>query len=216
VLPGLVLVPNGPTAGLKMRIESRHPLDDPFPSFLARLNSESDRARAEFGAFAYRLLAIRPPRVFGMVGSDRRDDLIQDVLLHCLRDDCRVLRTYRDHGRPFAAWLLCVAANVALSRASKYSLPPYEEPAEVAVAPRERDPLLVDMIEKSLGSMGQKCQFLLRLLADGFKPTEMVEPARLFLGMLEYSNKQVSDDLRYCKSVLRNLIMDAGVDVEVL
>jgi len=109
--------------------------------------------------------------------------------------------------------LLRVAANLAVRRAPKYDAPPEDTlPEPVTISP-EGDCLLTEVVKQCLRCMGQKCQFLLRLLGDGLKPAEMAGPAQIFLGTSEYSSKQVSDDVRYCKSVLRNLMRDAGVDV---
>jgi DNA-directed RNA polymerase specialized sigma24 family protein len=201
---------------VQSEIAPPHPLEATYPAFLARFDSEPNQARSEFCEFAYRLLTTRPPRVFGMVRRELRDDLIQDVLLHCLDRDCRVLRSYHDQGKPFAAWLLRVAANLARSRAVKYDAPPEQSGPEPAGLAPESDFLLTGAVERCLRSLGAKCQFLLRLLGDGLKPAEMAAPVGVFLCAPVYSNKQASDDLRHCKALLRQALVAAGVEVEAL
>jgi DNA-directed RNA polymerase specialized sigma24 family protein len=193
------------------------PLESPWPPFLDHLDDDPEGARAAFCDFAYRLLQVCPPRFFASIPPDDRADAIQEILIHCLRDGCRVLRRYQSQGRPFAAWFLAVAANKARDivlpgmRVRKLALDEVPETALPNPGPSEGDPLLRRKLSECLAGMGEKCRALLTLFADGLKPAEIAEVAAGLLGYEEYSNRQASDDLRYCKDRLAKALAAAGV-----
>ncbi len=78
---------------------ARHLLRQEWPEFLDLLDRDSRRAFEEFYLFARRLLLAAPPHIFLEVPVDSREDIIHDVILHCCRDEFRVLRKYRNRGR---------------------------------------------------------------------------------------------------------------------
>jgi len=196
---------------------SDHLLDSPWPPFLDRLDDE--KGRAAFCEFAYRMLQVSPPRFFARIQPDRRQDVIQEVLLHCLRDGCRVLRRYRPQGKPFAAWFITVASNKAkdLVLSSLRREEPIDDVNPIELpnpGPSRSDPLLRERLLRCLNAMGEKCRTLLTLLLDDLKPAEVAVSAAQLLGYEDYSNRQASDDLRYCRGRLAKLLEAAGVHGE--
>jgi RNA polymerase sigma factor (sigma-70 family) len=196
---------------------STHPLDDPSPPFLNLLDSDPKRAKEQFGDFAYRLLRVCRPRYFALLSVDQQEDAIQEILLHCIEDDCRVLRCYRPQGRPFAAWFMTVASNKArdLWRARRLDREhPIDEVPEAALrdpGPPPRDPLLLKRLMDCMSGMGEKCRVLLTLFLEDFKPAEMAEAAGQLLKLEHFSNRQASDDLRYCKGRLAEAAVAVGI-----
>jgi RNA polymerase sigma factor (sigma-70 family) len=194
-----------------------HPLDDPSPAFLDLLDSDPEKAKAAFCDFAYRLLRVCRPRYFALLPVDQHEDAIQEILLHCIQNDCHVLRCYRPEGRAFAAWFMTVASNKArdIWRARKADRErPIDEVPEISLRnpdPPPGDPLLEKRLLDCLNGMGEKCRVLLTLFLEEFKPAEMAEVAAQLLKLEHFTNRQASDDLRYCKSRLAEAMVAAGI-----
>jgi len=93
-----------------------HLLQDPWPGFLDLVDVDRAAAFEQFYLFGRRLLLTAPPRTLLDVPPDSREDVIHDSILHCCRDDFRILRQYRNHGKPFASWFRQVAHNKLLER----------------------------------------------------------------------------------------------------
>jgi DNA-directed RNA polymerase specialized sigma24 family protein len=194
-----------------------HVLESPWPPFLDWLDSDPRRAQAAFADFGYRLLRVFPPRIFAGLTPEQREEAVQEVLVHCIANDCRVLRLYKPSGKPFAAWLLFVTSNKVRDlffrrkRKDDVSLDPEMEARIAAPDEPPGDLLREGIVRRELGALGEKCRLLLSFFAEGLAPREMAELAGRLLGSGDYTNKQAGDDLAYCRRLLRRRLEQAGV-----
>lgn len=191
-------------------------LEQRWPSFLDDVDRHPDRAFDGFYRFAQLLLTVRPPSVLRGVPAEERHDLIHDVILHCCDDRFRVLRRYRDQGKPFAAWLSFVSRNkiinlrrreVPLQEVPEHLPEPSASPADQADGRQ-----IVSRVEECLVELSRTCQLLLQGAADGLRPRELTQ----LLGWPEDRNKKASDDLRACRSRLKKALMGRGITSDVL
>jgi DNA-directed RNA polymerase specialized sigma24 family protein len=198
------------------------------PAFLDKLDSHPNEAYADFHLFAVRQLRGVPPTPLRTLFSNDRDEVESDIIYHCIKDDFRVLRTYVDEGKPFEAWLYEVARRKTLDwikaknrRRSTFVSEGDQNDDGLSVDPQaDSTPLdLVDhladilhLVAKQFPLLGKHCQLLLQLAADEYTPKEMVEVLRL----PKDQNKKISDDLRYCRNKLKDLMFEQGVDLSGL
>ena len=200
---------------------SEHVLRQEWPEFLDRLDADSSRAFEEFYLFARRLLHTAPPPILLDVPVDAREDLVHDIILHCCREDFRVLRQYRNRGKPFSGWFVFVAHNKIKerlrTRKGKEWLRP--ESAEGAKEMRAATPSpartaagrdLLRIVQLHVSELGQVCRLLLFGAAEGRPPRELVH----LLGWPDDWNKKASDTLRDCRRRLRQRLIDGGIDPE--
>lgn len=82
-----------------------------YPAFLAFLDGDYRKAQEMFAVYAYKLLDHRPPKPLRIADPVTRKDLIQEVILHFLEDECKVLKVYEDQGKPFRNYFCIVALN---------------------------------------------------------------------------------------------------------
>jgi RNA polymerase sigma factor (sigma-70 family) len=213
---------------LDARPESRPErlLRQSWPKFLDLLDTEPERGFAEFYDFTRRLLAVHPPRVYWQTPERHRADLVHDIILHCCRDDFRVLRRYQDRGMAFAAWLMLVARNKILdflrAKDSSAGISLAEEDDEnPGVHLRDPEPpvdervdrqKIISLVRTALEDMNDKCRVLIEGAAEGYKPRELT---RLLGWPIEW-NKKASDDLRECRKKLRSYLYQQGLDLEEL
>jgi len=197
-----------------------------WPTFLCLLERNPEHCFAGFYQFARKLLTVCPPRALRMVPYQQRDDIIHDIMLHCCRDDFRVLRRYQDHGKPFAAWFMLVARNkiVDLLRNERLGTPvslaeeDEENPGVILLdntpaADQQADrKKILACVQDVLQQMSNKCRILIQAVAEGHRPREMTR----LLGWPTDWNKKVSDDLRECRQRLRTLLERSGMDIEEL
>jgi DNA-directed RNA polymerase specialized sigma24 family protein len=196
-----------------------HPLHETHPAFLDLLDSNPLGAWEEFYAFAVRFLRACPPRATAGWSREEREDLVSAVVLHCCRDEFRVLRRYRDVGRPFAAWLFLVARNKALdeikrrrgrvfgegeAEARAHSRVAVDPPADEVAGHRQTLEIALRCIEE----MGDNCRLLLLGAAEGLSPRGLTA----FLGWPPDWNKKASDALRECRRQLRARLKSRGVE----
>jgi DNA-directed RNA polymerase specialized sigma24 family protein len=174
--------------------------------------------------YAARLLKICPPSIYLALTPARREDVLHDLMLHCCRDDFRVLRRYRDRGRPFAAWLQLVTRNLLLDRwrtdrlATAVPLESDDDDRPDVVVPdpapgadRELDGRrLLDAARDAMQRLSAECRLLLQGAAEGLKPRQLVR----LMGWPADWNKKASDDLRACRGRLRKLLQDRGLAPE--
>lgn len=200
--------------------------DESWPAFLGLLDSNPKLASAEFTRFCLRLLEQRPPRVLSGMSADDRHDTIQDILLHCLDKDFRILRLYVDRGSPFSKWLMTVAWNVAMTRIRKttsenskfLSDSPINEGSDSIEHPdRRQEPTVeereaLQITEGCLSKLGESCQRLVRLAAEEFLPREIAE----LLKLPAAKAKKISDDLRFCRKKLLDCVVQHGVRLDFL
>lgn len=194
---------------------SEHITRDSFPWFLAALDEDPQRAAAGFHEFAWKLLRSSPPPRFRGLQEADREDVIAELVAHWLAEDCRLLRRYKDTGRPFAGYLATAANNRASDfwrRMKKGAVPiggpEGEEPVlDVADPGAGEDARALDRIElervgKCVGGLSERCQVLLHGAADGHKPRELV----ILLGWPVDWNKKAHDALRECRTSLRRCL----------
>jgi DNA-directed RNA polymerase specialized sigma24 family protein len=201
-----------------------HPLDQPWPGFLDRLDSAPGAAFGEFYAFAWRLLTSHPPAVLRSLPLADRGELVSEVILHCWRNECRVLRTYRNRDIPFSRWLLMVARHKTLDSIKARERRPATDPSQCPGAEdANRGPLIdpapsvetqliirqnLELVHRCILQMGHNCQLLLLGNASGLKPREMTR----LLGWPSEAGKKVSDSLRYCRQKLKESLRQEGLD----
>jgi RNA polymerase sigma factor (sigma-70 family) len=195
------------------------------PEFLGLMDGDPDRAFAGFYTFAVALLSRKPPRPLLSIRPEDRQDIIHDIVYHCVKDDFRVLRRYVPKGRSFAAWLYVVAHNKSLDLISAKGQPAvtlsiHQKEDGRALEQVLSDPgnthdrqaelsEIVGIVVKAIGRLDEHCQLLLEMAADEFTPKEIVK----VLGLAPEQNKKVSDDLRYCRNKLKRLLVEMGADL---
>jgi RNA polymerase sigma factor (sigma-70 family) len=200
-------------------------LDQSWPSFLDMLESSPDEAFRQLYSFACRLLKVKPPGSMRRLSKTESQDLTQDIILHCTRDNFRVLRQYSDCGKPFAAWLYILAHRKCLDylRARKresmtvqYESDMNSPDLDWIASDSDIDPLdrtnlkrVIECVKDCMSRLRKQCQLLLQLAADEYTPREMA----LVLGWPEESNKKVSDDLRQCRKQLKKIVASEGIDL---
>jgi RNA polymerase sigma factor (sigma-70 family) len=199
--------------------------EESWPAFLDMLDSDPEAAFAEFYRLAVASMSFSPPRPMRSLSREDSQDLIHEVVFHCVKDDFRVLRRYVDRGKSFRAWLYTIAHHKCLDylrgRGIKVQVVPiHEDPdgkglenvlADPGGGPDKRleGADLVATVKKAVTRLGQHCRMLLEMAADEFTPKEMVAVLRL----PPDQNKKISDDLRYCRDKLRKLLAEAGIDI---
>ena len=200
-------------------------VDHSWPSFLNLLDKNPDKAFREFYSFTYKLLKVKPPKGMQGMSEMESEDLIHEIVLHCVTDDFKVLHQYLDRGKPFAAWLYVLAHNMCLDylRKRKRDIVPVSEDrhpynpnlnrsrAELDSTPEKRARLkgVIDTVGRCISKLGEYCQLLLQLAADEYSPREIVQVLRLPAD----ENKKISDDLRGCRKRLKKLFAEEGVDL---
>ncbi|MFH1314761.1 MAG: sigma-70 family RNA polymerase sigma factor [Candidatus Eisenbacteria bacterium] len=199
--------------------------EESWPAFLDMLESDPKAAFAAFYRLAMATLSLAPPRQMRGLSQEDCQDLIHEVVFHCVRDDFRVLRRYVDMGKPFVAWLYTIAHHKCLDYLRSHDIKVqvvsiHENPegkglenvlADPANGPdkRSEDADLVAIVKKAMGQLGERCRLLLEMAADEFMPKEMAA----VLGLSPDQNKKISDDLRYCRKRLKQLLSEAGFDM---
>jgi RNA polymerase sigma factor (sigma-70 family) len=198
--------------------------DPCWPTFLDLLDSDRETAIALFYKYAMLLLGARPPRLFSCMTDQEREDCLQEIIVHCIEQDLRVLRRYENRGRPFSAWLYTVAHHKAFEwwrrgrdggrrridldpEYGGHVLPVGGTPAR----PDERAAWeeLLEVVRDEIGRMDDRCRLLLNLSADEYKVKEIVRA----LALPPDQNKKISDDLRYCRKKLKRRLADRGYDI---
>jgi RNA polymerase sigma factor (sigma-70 family) len=200
--------------------------DPQWPPFLDLLDSNPQAAFAGFYKFAVEHLWNTPPRPMRQLNREDFQDILHDIVFHCVKDDFRVLRKYVAKGKPFASWLYAVAHNKSLdflgsdkSNADCVSIEKESDGKSLAeILPglhdggEERFELrnLIATIRRLMASTDERCRMLLELAADEYKPSEMLT----ILQLRPDQNKKVSDDLRYCREKLKKRLREEGVDID--
>ncbi|MCX5753166.1 MAG: sigma-70 family RNA polymerase sigma factor [Candidatus Krumholzibacteria bacterium] len=200
--------------------------DFSWPPFLKLLDSDPAAAFDGFYRFAVKSLTDMPPRLMRTMNRDDFEDLLHEIIYHCVKDNYRVLRQYVAKGHSFAAWLYTVAHNKCLDiqRKPMIDCEPIDRDkngkslANVLADKKSRGEDRAELVEileatkRAMAQMDERCRLLLALAAEEYKPEEMV----LVLRMPPGQNKKVSDDLRYCREKLKKLLTQAGIDIRAL
>lgn len=201
--------------------------DISFPGFLRLLDSDPKRVAEDFYCWVTGLFRTAPPRILRSVPADRHSDLIHDIVVHCIKDNFRVLRQYSDRGKPFAVWFYLISRRLILDWIDHENIgpeliDPLAQPTEADGVVSESsgsnpgvDAQLREMLEAVNGCLdriGDYCKALLRMAGDEWLPREMVQA----LGLQKDKAKKVSNDLGYCRKKLENLLVEYGMDIEDL
>lgn len=195
-----------------------------WPPFLDLLDQEPKKAIEQFSRETVEFLKNHPPNPLRDLDRDERHEVIQDVVIYCIENDGRVLRTYSDCGRPFRSWLYTLASHRAIDylrrrqMEKKYHTAMVDDPPDppdnvkTGSASPEHDTAISEAMEavgKALLNLGKKCRLLIEMWVDGFTPLEMV----LELGLPRDQNAKVSNDLRYCRKKLAENMIGMGFDI---
>ena len=199
-----------------------------IPPFLNLLDSDPDTAFAEFYRWAIKTLTNVPPKPMGSLNREEREDLIQDIIYHCLRDNCRALRQYDYKGKSFSAWVYVIAHNKCIdflrrkNRETEVFLN-YTNNDDIKLEKRishfnnrnennyDRREILT-IVREMIAKLSEHCRLLLEMAADDFKPREMAAA----LGLAKDKNKKVSDDLRECRRKLKKSLSKSGIDIGII
>ena len=193
------------------------------PEFLTRLDSDRSLALAEFRRFAEQLFRDAPPPSFLRVPVDEREDVISEVVLHCIDNDCERLRTFQPRsGATFAGWFAVVANrkifDVLKQQRSKSAVVSFgldEENEQQASNPGPDEIAIKNELEgiflASLRKIGRRCRLLLRLKVLEYKNREIVQLLRL----PKDQNKAVGNHVLECrKKLIRQLRQAKFFEVE--
>jgi len=184
---------------------------DSWPEFLNLLESDPKGALDGFYRLACNSIGSVPPRPVRGLSKQDFEDFFHDFVGVCCEKRFRKLRKYANRGRPFAGWLYVVAHNYALDWIAKTGRP-REVPGdyESEVNPDTGLSTLVDTVREAMRTLSEKCRLLLKLAAEEYTPKEMA----LAMGWSASDNAKASDDLRFCRRKLREVLTQSGVDVD--
>lgn len=194
-----------------------------WPKFLDLLDTDRQTAWEQFYVYGRSLFLKFPPSCLLSLDRDEQQEVMDRILEHCRNDDFRVLRTYRNTGRRFSGWLYSIAFNYAIdylrAKARRRRIeaglnhdpaPPESPDTQQADRPiRLRE--VYRLAREAMRKLDRRCQLLLSLAADELTPKEMLP----FLQEAGTNNVKVSNDLRYCRKKLRDLLSVQGCDIEV-
>lgn len=196
-----------------------HVSRDSYPFFLGLLDTDPEEAAACFHEFVWKVLRSNPPPRFRGLPRQDQEDIIADLVYHWIDDDFRVLRNYKDKGRPFAGYVAVAANNRALDRwrrfqGEKRAGPIHDDRedtgAEILDLPAPGpDPgvevesvQLLQMVASCMGNLSERCQLLLQGAGDGLKPKDLA----VLLGWPVDWNKKAHDALRECRRSLQRCL----------
>ena len=193
-----------------------------WPPFLDLLQSDLAAAIEGFYRFAMEMFRLQPPQRLRLVPSADREDALHDVVYHCCKDECRVLRTYRSRGTPFASWLRQVADRRILAGLRTHNgvkLEPLEEASRIPDRTLESDHCrvvslqeVIDLTLKCLERLDEESQLLIIASASGLTPLETAA----LLGLPKGHNRRLSDKCRYARTRLARMLKNEGVDLDSL
>jgi RNA polymerase sigma factor (sigma-70 family) len=189
-----------------------------IPEFLTHLDSNRELAVAGFQRFAATLFEQAPPPNYFRVPPDDREDVVSEVILHCIDDDCAKLRKYQPRaGCAFAGWFAVVATRKITDFLRQrrrrdpevdtdelpdgYGNPGPPDPEQIAIKNE-----LERMFLSALRSIGRRCRLLLRLKVLEFKNREIVEVLRL----PKDQNKAIGNQVLECRKKLIRELRETG------
>ncbi len=86
-------------------------LKDSWPSFYEKLDSDPTGASSEFCKHAMGYMNQFKPKFLHCFQPQEQEDIKQEICLHFIDNDLRVLRQYRKKDRDFGAWFYVSAHN---------------------------------------------------------------------------------------------------------
>lgn len=193
-------------------------LSDPYPDFLDDLDRDRPRALVAFRRFAEEFFRHAPPPIFFRVPPDDREDVVSEVILHCIDNDCAKLRKFTPRrGATFAGWFAVVASRKISDRLQRRQrqkdLVDERARADDDPPPSPPDPFgitaaneLERLFLKALKQIGRRCRLLLRLKFLQYKNREIVQVLRL----PRDHNKTIGNQVLECRKRLVRLLGDVG------
>jgi len=193
-----------------------------WPSFLDLMDDNPKEAASKFYLFAAKLLRVVPPKLFRNLNKEDQEDIIQNIVIHCIKDEFRVMRTYQNKGKPFAAWLYIISHHKIIDflRKQGHEIPYETETADSPENVSENPGIealfnvehkeALEAVRMCLIEIGTKCRLLLKLAAKEFRPREMVR----VMGFSAEQAKNVANDLAHCRKKLANLLWQKGIKIE--
>lgn len=182
------------------------------------LDRDPDRAWEEFHTFAWKLTRLRQPPALASLSIEEREDLLADLVQDFQKDDFRLLRRYKDEGKPFAAWFWVVLKRRALDRLKIMKRRDYEPITESMIdgnpipTAEAEGRVALEVVRATIKTLSPRCQVLLFATAEGYKPKEL-----LGLESLPYKdNKKLADHLKNCRRSLVRALEKQGYVVEEL
>jgi hypothetical protein len=176
-------------------------LQQSSPPFLGPMDRNPTETLARFYDFTWKLFLSHPPAIFLRFPRAVREDLIEQVIEKCCKDNFRNLRKYTDRGRPFAFWLYRVARNEAISYLR--TLDAEKRRGRLMVVPEIVRP------DQNL----RKCEALkaVRECLGSLSRNHQED-----MGLGSKDGKIVSEQLRQARKLLRKELKKRGVDLGVL
>jgi DNA-directed RNA polymerase specialized sigma24 family protein len=184
------------------------------------IDEDPRRAAEGFHTFTWKLLRSNPPPQLRRLPVEDQEDVIAELVTHCIVDDFRVLRAYRDRGVPFAGFVAVAANRRATSRLreiandrNRHLRVDNPTPTGLTLAERIPDPtagadervdanVQLERVLACLSALNERCQILIQGAAEGRKPKDLV----FLLGWSPSSNKKASDALRECRKTLTRCV----------
>lgn len=199
-------------------------LSDSWPSFFDHLDSDQQRAQREFCEWAMRFFAACPPGQLSGLPREQREPLCYDIIGDCIIDDFKILRKYKNCGKPFAGWFMVVARRRIIDRFRSIKRTPDVDRSDFAIDSTGRskwEPVVIEyhtakriqkVIEQCLSHMTEQCQNLIPLVADGEKIKDI-----LAMRVVEAdTNKKMSNAIKHCQKRLRECLASRGVEISQL
>lgn len=191
---------------------------DPFPEFLRYLDGDRARAITGFQVFTEQFFEHAPPPIYRRVPADDREDVVSEVVLHCIDNDCAKLRKFEPRkGATFAGWFAVVATrkitDLLQQRRRKSSAvsdglddvndprPSPPNPEQIAVKNE-----LEGMFLSALRRIGRRCRLLLRLKVLEYRNREIVQVLRL----PKDQNKTIGNQVIECRKKLLKHLRGTG------
>lgn len=191
-------------------------LSDPSPDFLDKLDTDRERAIAEFRRFAEQLFRDAPPPNYLHVHPDEREDVLSEVVIHCIDNDCARLRTFRyREGSLFAGWFATVAyrkiSDLLKRERQRDQRSSTTEPFEKASDGPNPEQLTIakemeNIFLSALRQLSRECRLLLRLRCLEFTNREIVKLLRL----PSKRNKTIGNQIIECRKKLARLLRKRG------
>jgi DNA-directed RNA polymerase specialized sigma24 family protein len=198
-------------------------LQESWPLFLDYLDSDPFKAAEGFCTFAVKFFRGINPRFLLAFDSEEQKDVMQEICLHCIDHDFRILRQYQPGGRGFGSWFYVIAHNKAmdlLRRRGRYSKIVSQNVLNEKRGNGEKIDLLpsphtilitkdrLRIVQSLITGMDRYCQLLIKMGSDELTPLEMTRVLR----WQPHKARKISDDLRYCREKLRKMMNQQGVD----
>ncbi len=203
---------------MQPRADCNQLFEQHYPPFLAQLGTPNhDEAIAEFSRCALHWLARNPTPCMRRRPREDREDVISGAILHLIDNDAARLRTFKDKGRPFFAWLIVMTENrcktIERKGTREDSLDDVDPDGNPIREPVSKEPdyspgIQADIIWKYAQQLDTDCLLgLIGQYLDGWDPKDV----KFLLGRTgPKANVKTSARISHCVNVLTKLILRAG------